>query len=79
MLTYLLNRNIVPYDFAIDVLLAHTTGDQLRVLRAEVEHEYALVRDLIRRFVWLRKVVLIMGIGGLRGKRAIIRGGRSDD
>ena len=39
-------RDIVPHDLAVDVLLAHAAGDELGVLRAEVEHEHALGGDL---------------------------------
>ena len=37
-----LGGDVVPHDLAVDVLLAHPAGDQLGVLRAEVEHEHAL-------------------------------------
>ena len=38
-LRYLPGRSIVPNDFRIDVALAHPPGDDLRVLRTEVENE----------------------------------------
>ena len=38
-------RDIVPHDFAIDMLLAHPAGDQLGVLRAEIEHQHLFVGD----------------------------------
>jgi hypothetical protein len=34
----------VPDDLAVDVLLADAAGDELGVLRAKVEHEYAFGR-----------------------------------
>ena len=36
-------RDVVPHDFAIDALLAHPPGDQLGVLRAEIEDQHLLV------------------------------------
>src|SRR6185437_9383875 len=41
-------RNIVPDDLAIDVLLAHPPGDQLRILGAEIENEHLFVGDAAR-------------------------------
>ena len=38
-----LGREVVADDLAIDVLLAHPPGDQLRVLRAEIEHQHLFV------------------------------------
>jgi len=35
-----LGRNIVADDLAIDMLLAHPAGDQLRVLRTEIKHQH---------------------------------------
>ena len=40
-----LGRDVVPHDLAIDVLLAHAAGDQLGVLRAEVEDQDFFVGD----------------------------------
>jgi hypothetical protein len=42
-LTDAFGREIVPDDLAIDVLLPHAPGDQLRILRAEVEHQHFFV------------------------------------
>ena len=41
-------RDVVPDDLAIDVLLAHAAGDELGVLRAEVEHQDPLGGDAVR-------------------------------
>ena len=38
-----LGRDVVADDLAIDVLLPHPPGDQLRILRAEVEHQHFFV------------------------------------
>ena len=43
-----LGRDVVPHDLAVDVLLAHPAGDELGVLRAEVEHEHPLAVDARR-------------------------------
>ena len=32
--------NVVPHELGVDAALAHTTGDELRVLAAEIEHEH---------------------------------------
>ena len=32
-------RDVVPDDLAIDLLLTHPAGDELGVLRTEIEHE----------------------------------------
>ena len=37
-----LGRDVVPHDLAVDVLLADAAGDELGVLRAEVEDQHAL-------------------------------------
>ena len=39
-------RDIVPDDLAEDVLLAHPPGDQLGVLRTEVQHQDAFVEQI---------------------------------
>ena len=44
-LAHPVGRDVVPHDLAIHVLLADPSGDQLHVLRAEVEHEHSLVGD----------------------------------
>jgi len=36
----LLDRSVVADDLGVDVRLAHAAGDQLGVLRAEVDDEY---------------------------------------
>ena len=38
-------RNIVPHDFAINILLPHPPGNQLRILRAEIEHQHFFIGD----------------------------------
>ncbi len=35
-------RDVVPHDLAVHVLLADAAGDELGVLRAEIENEHAL-------------------------------------
>ena len=47
-----LGRDVVPHDLAIDVLLANPAGDQLGVLRAEIQDQDFLVGDTVgtRRF-----------------------------
>ena len=40
-------RDVVPHDFAVDMLLAHPAGDELGVLRAEVENEHALGSEIV--------------------------------
>ncbi len=40
-----LGRDVVPHDLAVDVLLAHAPGDQLGVLRAEIEDQHSFVGD----------------------------------
>ena len=54
-LAHPLGRDVVPHDLAVHVLLADPAGDQLDVLRAEVEHEHPLggdVRGERRRQAW---------------------------
>ena len=34
-----LGRDVVPDDLAVDLLLPHPPGDQLGVLRAEIQHQ----------------------------------------
>ena len=41
----LLGGNVMSNDFAIDVLFADTTSDQLCVLGSEIENENTLFRD----------------------------------
>ena len=43
VLLHLLRRDVVPDDFAVDVVLPHAAGDELGVLSAEIEHQDALV------------------------------------
>src|SRR5262245_5870631 len=43
--THASRRNVVPHNFAVHMLLAHPAGDELGVLRAEVENEDALGSD----------------------------------
>ena len=38
-----LGRDVVSNDLAVDVLLSHSPGDQLGILRAEIEHQYLFV------------------------------------
>ena len=38
-----LGRDVVPHDLAIDVLLADAAGDELGVLRAEIEDQHFFV------------------------------------
>ena len=52
-----LGRDVVPHDLAVDVLLAHAAGDELGVLRAEVEHEHALGGEI----GWLMVDVGVVG------------------
>ncbi len=40
-----LGRDVVPDDLAVDVVLAHAAGDQLGVLRAEVENQHLFIGD----------------------------------
>ena len=40
-------RDVVPHDLAVHVLLAHAAGDELGVLRAEVENEHALGGEIV--------------------------------
>jgi len=35
-------RDVVPHDLAIHILLPHPAGDELGILRPEIEHEHAL-------------------------------------
>ena len=42
-------RDVVPHDLAVDALLAHPAGDQLGVLRAEIEDQHALFGGRERR------------------------------
>ena len=41
-----LGRDVVPDDLAVDVLLPHPPGDQLGVLRAEIQHQHLFVGKL---------------------------------
>jgi hypothetical protein len=43
MLSNTLWRNIMPNNLTIHVLFAHAARDQLRVLRAKIEHQNPLV------------------------------------
>ena len=45
----LLGSNIVPHDLAIDMLLAHPSGDQLGKLRTKIEHQDPLLSGAGRR------------------------------
>ena len=36
-------RQVVPHNFAVNLLLPHPPGDQLGVLRAEIQHQDLLV------------------------------------
>ncbi len=38
-----LGGDVVSNDFAVDVLLPHAPGDQLRILRPEIQHQYLFV------------------------------------
>jgi hypothetical protein len=38
----------VPNNFGVDMLFTHSSRDELRVLRAKVEHEYSLGGDARR-------------------------------
>ncbi len=42
----LFDRDVVPHNFAEDVLFAHATGDQLCVLRTEIENQHTFARHL---------------------------------
>ena len=42
-------RDVVPDDLAVDVLLADPPGDQLRVLRAEIQHQDLFVGNPLHR------------------------------
>ena len=44
-------RDVVPDDLAVDVLLAHAAGDQLGVLRAEIQDQHLFVRGACPRAV----------------------------
>ena len=48
-------RDVVPHDLAVHVLLANAAGDELGVLRAEIEHEHALGGEM---------PVRLLGCGG---------------
>ncbi len=61
-----LRRDIVPNDLGIDLALAHPPGDDLRVLRAEIENENSRMR---------RRLHGMGGVGGLpRGRASTNRG-----
>ncbi len=38
-----IGRDVVSNDFAVDVLLPHPPGDQLGVLRPEIQHQHLFV------------------------------------
>ncbi len=51
---YAVGRDVVPHDFAVHVLLANAAGDELGVLRTEIQHEHAFGGEvrLVRRTGW---------------------------
>ena len=42
-----IGRDVVPHDFAVHMLLADSSSDELGVLRAEVENEHALGGEIV--------------------------------
>jgi len=44
MASDLLSGDVMPYDFAIDMLLSNPASDQLSVLRTEVKDQNPFVR-----------------------------------
>ena len=58
-LAHALGGDVVPHDLAVDVLLAHAAGDELGVLRAEIEHQHALPRRRLRGSAELAEAVVM--------------------
>ena len=70
----LLEGHRAGVDLAVDALLADAAGDELRVLRAEVEDE----DELASRHVWLTKYQPGVGRQGMGLRRRISQASQSD-